>query len=393
MPSGSPPENDGFAARLAVFYAASIMALGIGMPLFPLWLRARGLDAQAIGVVLTVPLVVRTLAIPLAARAADRLNALRASLLVAALGGTLGYTIVAFAGGALAIIAGVALAAAFFTPILPLTDAYALKGLGTRGRAYGPVRLWGSVAYIIGNFAAGFAIDSLAPQALIWLIVASSALTAAAAISLAPLGPPLGTAALAEAAPAARLLRNPAFIAVIAAASLIQASHAVYYGFSTLAWIAGGFDGKAVAALWSLGVAAEIVLFALSARLPTWLTPLRLIMLGGAAGVLRWSVMALDPPAILLPALQCLHGLSFGATHLGALGLLARLAPSGLAARAQGYLALALGLVTAAATSVSGVFYAAYGEHAYAAMALAALAGGVCALAAQRFTREVVHAA
>src|SRR5581483_8119156 len=68
MPSGSPPENDGFAARLAVFYAASIMALGIGMPLFPLWLRARGLDAQAIGVVLTVPLVVRTLAIPLAAR-------------------------------------------------------------------------------------------------------------------------------------------------------------------------------------------------------------------------------------------------------------------------------------------------------------------------------------
>ena len=37
-----------------------------------------------------------------------------------------------------------------------------------------------------------------------------------------------------------RLLRDPAFIAVLAAASLIQASHAVYYGFSALEWRAPG---------------------------------------------------------------------------------------------------------------------------------------------------------
>ena len=55
-------------------------------------------------------------------------------------------------------------------------------------------------------------------------------------------------------------LRDPAFVAVFAGASLIQASHALFYGFSALQWHAAGLDGTFIAALWALGVAAEIVL-------------------------------------------------------------------------------------------------------------------------------------
>src|SRR5262245_43477037 len=49
---------------------------------------------------------------------------------------------------------------------------------------------------------------------------------------------------------------------------------------------------------------------------------------------LAW--MAADPPALVLPWLQLLHALSFGATHLGALMFLAHNAPAGQAATAQG---------------------------------------------------------
>ena len=58
-------------------------------------------------------------------------------------------------------------------------------------------------------------------------------------------------------------------------------------------------------------------------------------------GMLRWIGMAFDPPALMLAALQLLHGLSFGATHLGALMFLARHAQPAQAATAQGYLAIA----------------------------------------------------
>ncbi len=180
------------------------------------------------------------------------------------------------------------------------------------------------------------------------------------------------------------LLRDPAFIAVLAAAGLIQASHAFFYGFSAVQWRAAGFDGTVIAALWGLGVAAEIVLFAMQARLPPFFEPTVLLLVGACGAVLRWVGMALDPPALMLPFLQLLHALSFGATHLGALMFLMRRVPPGQAATAQGYLAITLGLAMAAATAVSGLLYDDFGSRAYLAMALAALAGGACGLIAHR---------
>jgi PPP family 3-phenylpropionic acid transporter len=98
--------------------------------------------------------------------------------------------------------------------------------------------------------------------------------------------------------------------------------------------------------------------------------------------------MALGPPPAALPVLQLLHAASFGATHLGALTFIARHAPAGQAARAQGWLAIALGLAMAASMAVSGWLYAKFGVTAYGAMALAAVVGGGCAAVAHR-TRHV----
>ena len=96
--------------------------------------------------------------------------------------------------------------------------------------------------------------------------------------------------------------------------------------------------------------------------------------------------MALGPPDTLLPLLQCLHALSFGATHLGTLAFIARAAPAGLAATAQGYLAVAMGIAMAAATGAAGVLYAHFGGRAYGAMALIAAAGLLAAILAHRRT-------
>jgi PPP family 3-phenylpropionic acid transporter len=178
------------------------------------------------------------------------------------------------------------------------------------------------------------------------------------------------------------LWRDPAFLAVAAAASLTQGSHALYYGFSTLEWRAAGLDGTTIGVLWGIGVLAEIVLFAYSARLP--MGPAVLLAVGAAGAVLRWTAMAFDPPAAALPALQVLHAASFGAAHLGAMGFLARAVPRELAATAQGLVATATGIIMAAATGLSGLIYAASGSLAYLAMAAMALLGLACALAAQR---------
>ena len=174
------------------------------------------------------------------------------------------------------------------------------------------------------------------------------------------------------------LLQDSRFVTAATAAGLIQASHALYYGFSALQWQAAGYDGVTIGALWTVGVVAEIVLFAISARLA--LDPRVLLFAGAAGGAARWAAMAFDPPAALLLLLQWLHALSFGATHLGALNFVARRAPAGLGASAQGYLAVALALAMAGAMGVSGELYARWQSGAYWAMAALAALGGLVLL-------------
>jgi PPP family 3-phenylpropionic acid transporter len=270
---------------------------------------------------------------------------------------------------------------------MPLTDAYALKGLGARGRAYGPVRLWGSVAFVAANLGAGVVIDRIAPINIIWLLVAALAMVAAVSLALRPLAAEI-SAPESAGAPGRKLLLSPAFWAITAAASLIQASHAVYYGFSVLDWRAKGLDAGLIGGLWGLAVVAEIILFAVSARVQTRVSPLGLVGLGACGALVRWGVMSFDPALALLPLLQLLHAFSFGATHLGSIQLLARIAPRRQFATAQGDFATVLALVMAGGMALAGVLYADLGSRAYAAMALAAALGGAFVLLARRFVRE-----
>lgn len=383
-PPGSAAGNraDGFSWRLAAFYAALFAFSGISMPFFPAWLQAKGLDARATGIVLAVPMFMRLISVPSVARLADRRGALRGALIASALGSASAYLILSQMGEFVPILVAVSLASLATAPAMPLVDAYALKGLTQRGRAYGPVRVWGSVAFVLANFGAGLLIDRIAPVQIIWLLFGSLVVLAAVALMLQPIAHDHGSAEGAGAT-AGKLLLSPGFWMVTGGASLIQASHAVYYGFSVLDWRAKGLEASSIGGLWGLAVIAEIVLFAFSARFQQRLGALGLLGLGAFGAVVRWGAMSLNPPLLLLPILQSLHAFSFGATHLGSMQLLARLAPARQFATAQGDFATVLALVMAGGMALAGALYADLGDRAYAAMALAAALGGVFVLLAR----------
>jgi PPP family 3-phenylpropionic acid transporter len=379
-----------FVRGLALFYSALCVSIGVQLPFFPLWLEAKGLDAGMIGIVLAAPMVIRLFSIPILTRLADRYQAVRGAIVTACIAAAVGTIALGFTEGSVAILIVFTLGSILFTPVMPLTEAYALRGLAQIRRSYGSVRLWGSAAFIGGSLGAGWIIDAIDAENLIWLMAVAFLASAAAAAALVPF--PGHTPGLDVPEPSYRgFLKTPGFATVAVAAGLIQASHAVYYNFSALDWRAAGMDGTAVGALWAVGVVAEITLFAYSARLPSWLGPTALLMLGGAGATLRWSMMALDPPLIALPFLQCLHALSFAATHLGAMGFVVRVAPPGRAATAQGSLAVVLGGTMALSMVLSGWLYEKLGGHAYAGMALLAAAGGVFAVVAWRRRGVPLH--
>ena len=158
--------------------------------------------------------------------------------------------------------------------MVPLTDAYALRGVARYGLNYGPLRLWGSAAFVVGALVCGLLVDVIAPRHLIWVIAAMAGLGALVSLGLQPLDHPKPAPATPHRAGA--LLRDRGFLAIILAAALIQGSHAAYYTFASITWQAAGLGGLTIAGLWVLGVLAEIVVFALSPRFT--------LLAGGAGG-------------------------------------------------------------------------------------------------------------
>lgn len=365
-----------FAVGLAVFYATVFSVTGTYLPFFTVWLKAIGIEAFWIAVIVAAPSITRFTILPFITAQAEQRHALRAALITTATLTALGFICLGLLRGPLAILVVFALTACAWTPLVPLTDGYALKAVARFGLNYGPLRLWGSTAFVVGALVSGVLADMIAPEHLIWVIAATAALGVFAAFGLQPLDAP----GIRPAGPVRRvaLLRNPTFLAIVIAAGLIQGSHAAYYTFGSIIWQNAGYGGKTIASLWVLGVLAEIVVFALSPRLT--IAPSRMMLIGALCAVARWLITAQDPPLEILIVVQVLHGATFGLTQLGMMGLLVRHVPSHVIARAQGYFTACSGLAMSSAAMVSGALFARYGIAVYGLMAAMALSGAAVVL-------------
>lgn len=378
------------AIRLALFYVAVFLFVGVSLPFWPVWLTARGLSATEIGLLITAGAWVRIAAPPIAAHFADRRGRRRGVLILLAGAAFAVHLLFLFAEGFAALLAVSILAAIVFTPIIPMGENMTLLASRARGFDYGRVRLWGSIAFIAGAVLGGRAVGDAGSDVILWLILGTLALCVLAAVAM----PETGSPPARRRVPVAALLSDRSTIVFLVAASLIQASHAAAYGFATLAWRAAGIDDDVIGLLWAEGVLAEIVLFALGGGLAARLGPARMLAIAAVAGIVRWVGFAAEPGLGALVVLQALHALTFGAAHLGAMLYLVRAIPPEHSASAQAlYSGAAMGLVMGGATILAGALYDDVGAGAFYAMAAMSAGGLAGALLLARIKPSVARSA
>ena len=359
------------AVLMACFFAAAFFANGIVLPYFPVILADRGLTGEEIAFVLAMPYLGRLVSMPIITGLADRVSDRRwvvagvaASMLATGLAfGPLSETWAIMAVGSVLLVLNFSIG--------PLADAIAVS-MQRRGQGdYGRMRLWGSATFIIGNLAGGYVLGHFGVPSLYILVLLGVAMSLCATVLIPPAGP------LPPAAHVSQLLvlRKPAFLGVLAASALIQASHAALYGFATLTWQSRGFDEVVIGALWAIGVIAEIILFAYAWRLPARIAPITLIMAGAVIGVLRWALFAVDTGLAATAILQVLHAGSFALGHLGIMRFISRTVPEQRAASAQGTYVIMVGIGMAAATAIAGRLWIEVGDDAFLAMSAFCLAG------------------
>jgi PPP family 3-phenylpropionic acid transporter len=373
IPIASQAAAKRFATRLALFYGALFGLVGTHLPFFPVWLKAIGIDASWIGIITAVPSVTRFTVLPFITGLAEKRQSLRGAIIATAFVSALGFSIIGSLHQPLAVFLAYVVTACLWTPMTPLTDAYALRGVSRYGLNYGPLRLWGSAAFVVGALACGLLVDVIAAKHLIWVIATVAGLGALVSLGLQPLEV-ANMVPVATSGPTA-LLRQPGFLAIIVAAALIQGSHAAYYTFASIAWQNSGLGGLTIAGLWALGVIAEIALFALSPRFT--LSPANLVVIAALSAVARWLITAQEPPLPVLAGVQLAHGLTFGLTQIGTMGLMVQHVPGHVMARGQGYLTACTGIVTSIASVLCGAIYAQHGQGVYYLMAAMALVSAV----------------
>jgi len=379
------------AIRYSLFYAAFFAVLGVYGPFWPVWLSARGLDSERIGFVIALSLVVKTIATPIVSQVAERFGGGKRPMIFLILASVGSFSLYYFAHSFVTILCVASLYATAWAAVMPLGESLTMRGIRAKGLDYGRLRLWGSASFIVASVGGGWVVAQYGPESPYWMALAALLATAAIA-TLLPANARQSSADKAAAqTPADKkviakgalrtLIADRAFLICLAAATLIQASHAVYYAFSTLHWRAAGHSETVIGLLWGEGVLAEIILFAFGAPLVRRIGPARLLMIAAVGGILRWTALGMSTDLPWLIMVQWLHAATFGATHLAVVEYVMSRVPERCSASAMAlYSATAFGVGSGLAIAASGHLYRLLDGQAFWTMTVLAFGGLILAL-------------
>jgi len=366
----------GSARWLGLGYFTYFFCYGIYLPFWGVWLKGTGLDAEKIGLLLGCGMVARFVGSLLIASQVKNPGRLITALRLLALMTCL------FAAGfwvgeqwmwLLTVMIGFNL---FFSPLVPLSDALAATWTQQIGLAYGPVRLWGSLAFVISSALTGVLVSAYSSQAIL-LLLSVGVIAMLAGMMLRPATQPQGHERQSAAGGGWQewrdLLRENAVWRFMLCVTLLQGAHAAYYGFSAIWWQESGYSASTVGYLWSLGVVAEIIVFALSSRLFRRWSARDLLLLSGICALIRWSLLGASTALPLLIVVQILHCGSFTVCHLAAMRFIAARQGAEVIRLQSLYSALAMGGGIAVMTMICGVLFAHLQGHLFWVMALVAL--------------------
>jgi len=340
--------------RLSGFYFFYFAFVGAVSPFWGLYLRALAFNAFQIGVLMSLLQVMRIFAPNIWGHMADRSGRRSAIVQLAAVGSVLAFCGVFFGSSFWWMFAVMAALSFFWSASLPLVEAMTLSHLGERIDAYGRIRLWGSIGFIVMVVGLGYAFDHVSIAWLPWAVLVVM----------------LGIAAFARVIPEAEILahpgdhhsivdivKRPEVASLLAACLLMAATHGPYYTFYSIYLVDHGYGKSTVGWLWALGVLCEIGIFLIIPRIFARVSPRRLILASFGLAVLRFLLIAwgVETSWVVWGA-QTLHAFTFGTYHAAAVALIHRHFRGRHQARGQAlYTSLSYGVGGTLGGLVSGV--------------------------------------
>ncbi|WP_045496263.1 3-phenylpropionate MFS transporter [Vibrio hyugaensis] len=355
---------------ISQYFLGFFFAYGVYLPFWSLWFKEQGVSPTDIGLLVGLGLATRCVANMVLTPRLHKVEHIMPALRWLSFAALIFVGFHFFTGGSFWLMA---LATVLFNlccgPVVPLSDAMANYYARLKMLDYGRTRLWGSVAFIAGSTVVGYLVAEFGSDMILYTAMVGVFISLLLAMRNTNPMPVTRDGQYAERPKLSALLTDKPVVKFLVLMALIQGSHAAYYGFSAIHWKAAGHSEDVIGYLWSLGVAAEVAVFALSKRLfAGW--SLRTLFVVAAGGVmLRWGMTASTTSILALVVVQMLHGVTFAMAHIAAIQYIQNSAENKMVALQALYNAIPLGAFIALMTVISGWGYEHWGANIFWLMA------------------------
>ena len=348
------------AARFASFYFAYFAYLGANGPYIALYFDARGFSAAHIALILALPQLARIFVPALWGWLADRTGWRRSIVAVSCASIAAGFSLLPWARDLSEVLLLVAVMGVFSAAALPIVEGMTLASIAGEPGRYGPIRLWGSLGFIVAVLATGAMLDAYPAAMLVPVLVACAFGTLACTIALPSSGVRVSEA---DTPPILGLLRRADVAGLLAACLCMTVAHGALYTFYTLFLVEHGYSKSLAGLLWTLGVLAEVAVFAWLPALMRRFGLREILIASFLAAAVRFLAIGwgVDTLAVLLAA-QLLHAATFGSFHAASLAAVQRVFAGALQARGQAlYSSIAYGLGGSLGSLIAGLCWESMG--------------------------------
>ncbi|UYO00711.1 MAG: MFS transporter [Devosia sp.] len=357
--------------RASIYQFTVYVPGGVASVFLGIWLSEHGIPADQIGVINALPTFLLLLLNMIVGRVADKADDWRTALIFISAAAALAplplYMVSEFWG--ILLIWGLTATTNGLVP--PVIDAATVRMTRRNGTDFGAIRAWATVGYVFAAGGLGLLINVLGSGAFVTLYILTVVVRALLALLLPRFRAPSPKVTLADTAPPRAQpsrLRDSLrlwFVLPLVAFALVNSSNAIIGSFAALLWHENGIPSYFLGPLLGVAAIGEAVLMFAWRRFGGRVTARNMILVCAMSGLLRFTIMAFNPPVEVLFFTQLLHAFSFGMGYFGVVHFIANWTDESNAAEAQGFATMLNMAGAMAALIIFGVLFENFGSYAF----------------------------
>lgn len=248
----------------------------------------------------------------------------------------------------------------FYAPLISFIEAFTMDLIGDNKHAYGMIRLWGSILFIVMVLVVGELLNHFSYFIIIQMIVIGYFIQAFVAITI----PSSQKKKNRKTKPSLNVLKRTNVVVYLISAFLMLVSHGTYYAFSSIHLELLGANSNEIAIYWALGSIAEIFVMFNSRRIFQRFQIESVLIFSFAIAAIRWLLMFYASEVWLVILIQILHAFTYGTFHMAGILYIDRCMPESTKTLGQAVnnaVSYGLGLMTG--SFINGYLFETVGSH------------------------------